>query len=31
MTQVTITRLGGHKGDGIAEGPIFAARTCLVK
>ncbi len=26
MTQVTITRLG-HKGDGIAKGPIFAART----
>ena len=26
MTQVTITRLG-HKGDGIAEGPIFAPRT----
>ena len=26
MTQVTITRLG-HKGDGIAEGPLFVPRT----
>lgn len=26
MTTITITRLG-HQGDGIADGPIFAART----
>lgn len=25
-TQVTITRLG-HQGDGVAEGPVYAART----
>ncbi|MFY0682011.1 MAG: class I SAM-dependent RNA methyltransferase [Thalassovita sp.] len=26
MTEITITRLG-HQGDGIADGPIFAAQT----